>query len=200
MIAALYVMPRGPYVGLPDADPWTEDRDARQYAGPHPVVAHPPCKHWGRFRWKAKGDEGGCFRAALRAVRSYGGVLEHPAHSKAWPAFGLTRPLRVRWTPCGEMIVNAAGPLHYADAWVCEVERGSYGHLDPKATWLYAVLPLGVQPPELRWGPSGAPRVVTPSRAGIGTPGRGGLSRNQREATPPEFRDVLLSIARSVRP
>ena len=47
MIAALYVQTGGAYYGLPDVDPWDEARDARLYAGPHPVVAHPPCGQWG---------------------------------------------------------------------------------------------------------------------------------------------------------
>ena len=41
MIAALYVLPDGPYANLPDVDPWDKARDARLYAGPHPVVAPP---------------------------------------------------------------------------------------------------------------------------------------------------------------
>jgi hypothetical protein len=48
-VAALYVEPQGCYVGVPGVDPWDEARDARTYAGPHPVVAHPPCQRWGRF-------------------------------------------------------------------------------------------------------------------------------------------------------
>lgn len=49
MIAALYVIENGPYYGLPNVDPWPESRDARTYAGPHPVVAHPPCSRWCRL-------------------------------------------------------------------------------------------------------------------------------------------------------
>ena len=65
MIAALYVAPNGSYIGLPGVDAWTEARDARLYAGPHPVVAHPPCQRWGKF-WagqplhiKRTGEAGG---------------------------------------------------------------------------------------------------------------------------------------------
>lgn len=83
MIAALFVETDGCYFNLPGVDPWDEKRDARLYVGPHPVVAHPPCKRWGRFwsggpsapnRFK-KGDDNGCFAAALAAVGKFGGVL-----------------------------------------------------------------------------------------------------------------------------
>ena len=93
MIAALHVESRGVYAGLPDVDLWDRDRDARTYAGPWPVVAHPPCARWGRS-WGGHptqqpllvlGDDEGCFAAAaLDAMRRHGGVLEHPEASPAW--------------------------------------------------------------------------------------------------------------------
>lgn len=105
-VAALYVETGGSYFGLPGVDPWDEARDARSYAGPHPVVAHPPCQRWGKL-WagnpsvikatgirKKKGDDGGCFKSALADVRVYGGVLEHPDQSHAWAHFNLNRPPR----------------------------------------------------------------------------------------------------------
>ena len=49
IVAALYVLADGPYSGLEDVEPWPLERDARKYAGPHPVVAHPPCARWGRY-------------------------------------------------------------------------------------------------------------------------------------------------------
>lgn len=98
-IAALYVAKGGAYTDLPGVDPWTEERDARTYPGPWPVVAHPPCSRWCRLaglveaRWgHKKGDDGGTFKAALDAVHRWGGVLEHPAYSDAWQAFGLIVP------------------------------------------------------------------------------------------------------------
>lgn len=42
MIAALFVETDGCYFGLDGVDPWDEQRDARQYAGPWPVVAQRP--------------------------------------------------------------------------------------------------------------------------------------------------------------
>lgn len=203
MIAALYVEPAGCYAGLPGVDPWDETRDARLYAGPWPVVAHPPCQRWGRF-WHgstrrphqfALGDDGGCFAAALAGVRRWGGVLEHPADSHAWAAFGLAKPPR-------------AGGWVSADfegGWTCYVEQGHYGHLSRKGTWLYAA---HVDLPSLRWG-EGEQRLhpVALERYGYAKARRigmmamvGGKDKTRiRNATPPEFRDLLLSIARTAR-
>jgi len=198
MIAALYVQPRGCYYGLPDVDPWGEDRDARTYAGPWPVAAHPPCARWGRY-WSggpsspgrfAKGDDGGCFAAALASVRQWGGVLEHPEGSHAWPAHGLLRPPRLGgWVAAGDNL-----------GWTCCVEQGWYGHRARKATWLYAV---GCALPSLRWDKSPASSKIDvgahskEERARIVKTGVcQQLSRRQREATPVPFRDMLIAMAR----
>lgn len=178
-IAALFVEKDGPYFGLEDVDPWDFDRDARVYAGPHPVVAHPPCDRWslmGLCRGYYDGQDGGCFDAALKAVCVYGGVLEHPAHTLAWKTFGLPKPAASGWT---RSLLD--------DGWACEVDQRWYGHEANKPTWLYYV---GPTPPPLRWGR--APR-------GDRTVGRswGGGREHLRARTPIEFRDVLLAMARS---
>ena len=180
-VAALYVDPAGVYASLPAVDMWDELRDARRYEGPYPVVAHPPCERWGRL-WHTKagavkGDDGGTFAAALVAVRRYGGVLEHPAVSGAWDAFGLNRPpMDGGWV--------AADWLHGYEGWTCCVFQGAYGHFAPKATWLYA---HGVPAlPELRWGvhdPGGRCQDAKP--------------RNLRWRTPQPFAQLLVDLARS---
>jgi hypothetical protein len=208
MIAALYVEPDGAYIGLPHVDPWDEARDARRYAGPHPVVAHPPCQRWGRYakggthpnspRFEI-GDDDGCFAAALASVRRWGGVLEHPAHSKAWEWFSITAPGEGGWR------FDAAEPGGMW-GWTCYVEQGFYGHFSRKPTWLYACLPEDVRPPELRWG-RGKQRLhpVALERHGYKKARRigmmamvGGKDKTKiRNATPPEFRDILISMAQT---
>ena len=47
MIAALYVETNGRYFNLDGVEPWDQERDARKYDGPWPVVAHPPCQSCG---------------------------------------------------------------------------------------------------------------------------------------------------------
>ena len=62
------------------ADVWDADRNALYWRGGNPVVAHPPCRAWGRLRKFAKPQPGelDLARFAVAQVRRYGGVLEHP--------------------------------------------------------------------------------------------------------------------------
>jgi len=207
-VAALFVEERGVYANLPDVEVWGVSRDARLYAGPHPVICHPPCERWGRY-WsggpnpkaarRKLGDDGGCFEAALNAVRRWGGILEHPAHSHAWKHFDLIAP---RSDGGWSMRTRHMGPYE----WTCEVEQGHYGHRARKATWLFVVGPA--HPPQLTWGPSSGARLdegfhSAAERAAAraaGVPPRKRLSSRENIATPLPFRDVLLSIARSARP
>jgi hypothetical protein len=189
MIAALFVATGGCYFGLPDVDPWDEKRDARRYEGPDPVVAHPPCERFGRWAGPLRGQDNGCFSSAIASVRKFGGVLEHPEGSSAWRSFGIrTPPRRGGWIEGDEY------------GWTCCVEQGHYGHRARKITWLYAV---GVDTQDLIWGPSEAVIKPRPGRdpvreRRIGAVQR--MSRKQRRATPHQFRDLLLSLVRSVRP
>lgn len=205
-VAALYVEAGGCYFDVPGVDAWDSVRDARNYTGPHPVVAHPPCQRWGKFwagqpLWiartgerKKKGDDAGCFAAALKSVRKWGGVLEHPWESHAWPHFRLAVPSRFGgWTRADDY-----------GGWTCCVEQGRYGHYARKPTLLYVV---GVKLPELRWGKS---EPVYPKwaiekyglakckRAGELAFKGGGKDSSPRIGTPPEFRNLLLSMARTV--
>lgn len=189
MIAALYVERDGVYYGLPDVDPWDVARDARLYAGPWPVVAHPPCSTWcqiahvNQARYGHRiGDDGGCFASALAAVRTYGGVLEHPARSYAWAAHGLPPPTLGAWT----------SDL-FGGGWVTEVHQSAYGHRAQKATWLYAV---GCALPALDWS-SPPPTATVSYLTNHGDSGLHRLSKREAKATPLPFRDMLLSIARS---
>lgn len=183
MIAALYVQTNGVYYGLDDVDPWDEERDARLYDGPWPVVAHPPCTSWSAWRaptretmYGAKvGDDGGCFDAALNAVRRFGGVLEHPAHSLAWRDYSLPEPVTGGW------ILS----MYDGIGWVIEVSQADYGHRGDKPTWLYYV---GHEPPIL------TPATIRPPKSRPTTH----MSHSERSATPLAFRDVLLDMARSV--
>lgn len=199
-VAALYVDPRGPYASMPGVDCWDASRDARTYPGPFPVVAHPPCARWCKLakfceaRHGLKvGADGGVFESALGAVRRWGGVLEHPAWSLAWPRYELTPP------------PSKGGWLRTMEGeWVASVAQSSYGHAARKQTWLLLV---GAEPPtDTRWErPKGEKTLTHLAQRHTGNfnnTGRGHgdrMSKKQTHITPLPFAEFLVSLARSVR-
>jgi hypothetical protein len=138
------------------------------------------------------GDDGGCFEAALEAVRTHGGVLEHPEGSHAFRRFNLPIPAwRGGWTA-----EDANGGRS------CCVAQGNYGHRARKLTWLYAVS-FRCDLPELDWtipAPcadrldqgfhSAAERAAAVSR-----PRNPRLSTRENLVTPELFARVLIRIA-----
>jgi len=155
------------------ADVWDAPRDARSYIGPDPVVAHPPCRGWGRLSHLAKPRVGekelGLF--AVDCIRTYGGVLEHPFASKLWAAALLP-------------------PVGTVDAWggfTLLVDQGWFGHAAPKPTWLYI---CGVSCSEV-------PHIPVQLHRAEGRTLR--LSPADRERTPPRFARFLVEIAAKCR-
>ena len=184
MIAALFVAKGGCYFGLEGVDPWDKDRDARLYAGPHPVVAHPPCERWHQLsavnhkRWGYSiNEDGGCFAAALEAIRAWGGVLEHPAESRAFRFHRLPEPAFGSW----QRTIDGD--------WSTEVWQSAYGHRARKRTWL---LYCGRAPEMLEWRKARGSHQI--GRFDEKLPQ---LPAAERAATPIPFRDLLISLARN---
>lgn len=190
-LAAIFVQPDGCYTNDPRIDAWPEWRDARKYNGDLPVVAHPPCQLWGALacvnfkRWGGEhnrpGNDGGCFASALASVRRVGGVLEHPAKSRAFAAHGITKPNGIGWqrAKCG--------------GWVCEVWQSAYGHRARKATWLYY---FGkANPFELCWSRKpGTHQVGFYDQRGKAA-NKPTLSKREANATPESFKEALITLA-----
>lgn len=173
MIAALYVDARGPYLLFPDVSAWTIGNDATKYPGPYPVIAHPPCGHWGRYSHKCH-DDGHTGPIAVEQVRKFGGILEHPKDSKLWKHCGIPSP----------------GPLRSKDKWggyTIQVEQGDWGHKAQKKTWLYIVgIPFSNLPamPARR----GKPAQYGKTRGMLEK-----MSKTQRHLTPPAFAEWLVN-------
>lgn len=167
LIAALYVQAGGVYAARPGVDAWCSQRDARGYPGPYPVVAHPPCRAWGKYAYKSKhtSEERDLALHALACVRAYGGVLEHPVGSALWRHAMLPRP--------GER-----------DAWgfTLRVNQCDFGHRALKPTLLYIVGLDAAAMPQLP--ASRVPETTVEN-----------MWRGEREATPKAFADFLCEIA-----
>lgn len=190
LVSALFVQEDGCYSTDERIDAWPEHRDARLYNGNLPVVAHPPCQLWGAMaavnyaRWGGEhnrpGNDGGCFAAALAAVNRCGGVLEHPAKTMAWSTYGLNKPVGNGWQRSGL-------------GWVCEVWQSAYGHRANKATWLY--YSGKCKPFDLNWSrPTGTHQIGFYDRRGKSR-NKPTLSKRESNATPAEFKEILIKLA-----
>ena len=175
-VAALYVDALGPYPKLPSVDIWDEQRDARDYAGPHPIVAHPPCGPWSRLRNFCKHQPKDLAPLAVEQVRRWGGVLEHPQSSLLWPHCDLPLP---------------GGLPDRFGGWAVLVKQVSWGHRAEKSTLLY-VVGLGPGSVQLRYG--GTPTHCVNSRNEHTLLLE--LSAEGRRRTPPAFAEFLVDIAR----
>lgn len=183
MVAALYVEAGGGYYGLPGVDPWDEARDARKYAGPYPVVAHPPCDRWHmlsavnhkRWGFRIKKD-GGCFASALACVRRWGGVLEHPAQSRAFRFHGIPQPASRGWQRTIE------------GDWITEVDQAAYGHRARKSTWL--LYHGQSHPPPLDWRDTKGCLQIGNFDKKLPV-----MAKSEALATPPAFRELLIAMA-----
>lgn len=202
-VAALFVRADSVYKTMPGVDAWDIDRDARKWPGGSPVVAHPPCARWSslnnlvlvryphRATEFAHGNDGGLFKLALQQVRVWGGVLEHPAQSRAWQHFDLPAPARNVWQRgiCG--------------GWCIELDQAAFGHPARKRTWLYA---FGVEaPPTPPTPPPPSGKVVRvfrkrlPDGSWTRTPAsvdNREVSKKVAEHTPPAFAAWLVELAR----
>lgn len=190
MIAVLFARQDSVYKTIPGCDVFDIERDARNYAGGMPVVAHPPCRAWGRLRMAAKPRDGEKDLAyfAVETIRRVGGVLEHPASSSLWAAAGLPKP-------------------GYRDAWggfTLPICQHWFGHRARKDTWLYV---CGIEPgqvPPLRFVLGDSTHVIAQNRTlKDGTRMRKGhpkwrpeVSKAEREHTPPALAEWLVDLAK----
>jgi hypothetical protein len=175
-VVALYVDPRGPYPEL--LEHWYDaERDARTYAGPCPVVAHPPCGPWGRLRFLCRHQDASLGPVGVEQVRAFGGILEHPAESRLFRACGMPFP--------GEL-PDAWGGRTYL------VRQVAWGHQCEKPTWLYVV---GVEPAAvvrgIRTGGVATHRVTSGPRG----PQLPTATALRRRLTPRPFAEWLVSLA-----
>ena len=188
-VAALYVEPRGVYSQIDGVDvygvhdvnvPGMFDRDAALYAGPHAVVAHPPCGPWGLFAWNYKGGEGGRHLGplAVQQVRAWGGILEHPKGSQLWKHCDLPK----------------VGELDRYGGTTKQIEQVHWGHPCTKPTWLYCCRVPSFPPMPRRVGEPTHCMV----RLRRNSHERPELPKRLRHLTPPALAWWLVAAARRV--
>ena len=173
-VAVLFAHPTSVYYQIPFLDVYDIEKDARNYNGNFPVVAHPPCRGWGRLRSfaKVRPDELDLARFAVCQVRRVGGVLEHPSGSALWSDQGL---------PLGRSVDLFGG-------FTLKVDQFHWGHKARKSTWLYV---CGCSRADVPQMPLRLDCITHSVSGGTLT----GLSHKERELTPVAFAEWLVNLA-----
>lgn len=189
-VAVLFARADSCYKALPGVEVFDAERDARTYDGPWPVVAHPPCRAWGRLKHMAnpRPDEKNLARLAVALVRAFGGVLEHPCASQLWQDQKLPAP----------------GQRDAYGGWTLGITQHWWGHRATKKTLLYIVgcEPAEIPPmPALQLGEgthvvAQDVRLPDGSRIPKGDPRkRPQVTHAEREHTPPALAQWLVELA-----
>lgn len=165
------------YYSLHLSDPWGMKRDAHEFFAnpdPVPIVAHPPCRSWGRWKHRAKPRPGERELAikAVHHIQKYGGVLEHPEASDLFDSL----------PPVGGFPDEHGG-------FTVKLDQCNFGHPCRKRTLLYIV---GVKAHPKILGYKQPTHVVSTSK-------RNGVLPEAplawREKTPTLFAQWLIALA-----
>lgn len=175
-VAALCVGSRSPYKAMAGVECYDKARDARTFMGGMPALAHPPCRSWSAYcahQAKPEPGEKDLGPLCVQWLRTEGGVLEHPAHSRLWDACKLPKP---SWAARG-------------DCWSIEVLQAWWGDTRTKRTWLcfFGVNPRDIQLPIRFHDPSGDRR-----RWQL-------MNSTSRSKTPPAMAEWLVAAARKAK-
>lgn len=179
-VAVLFARADSIYKTISGCDVWDIDRDARNWPGGCPVVAHPPCRTWGRLRQFAKPreDEKALGPWAVERIRRFGGVLEHPAQSTLFAHCGMPRP---------------GGVPDQHGGWTMEIQQFHWGHRAEKKTWLYIVGCAPDEIPDMPFREGKATHCVRPTKSYPRLPS---ITKQEREHTPPQLAHWLVGLAR----
>jgi len=179
-ISILFARTDSVYKKIPGCDVWDIERDARHWPGGNQIVAHPPCRAWGRLCHFAKPrpDEKDLARFAVRMVREFGGVLEHPAGSTLWDDQGLVKP----------------GLVDEYGGWTLDAPQRWWGHKAEKKSWFYIVGCSRKRLPIIPFTLSYPTHVIQTRKRKNHLPH---VSKSDRERTPPMLAEWLVSVARS---
>lgn len=178
-VAILFARADSVYKTLPDCDVWDAERNALNWPGGAPVVAHPPCRAWGRLRQFAKPREGEKSLAiwAVAQVRRFGGVLEHPEGSTLWAAAGLP----------------PVGKRDEFGGWTLGIHQHEFGHRAEKATLLYIVGCLPACLPAMPLRLEEVTHCIRPTKS---YPRKPSVTKAEREHTPRALAEWLVEVAR----
>jgi hypothetical protein len=125
-VPVLFTRSSGSSYRLLGCDCFDARRDALSWQGGRPAIYHPPCRSWAQLAHFSKPLPGERELAlwAMRMVRKFGGVLEHPIASRLW----------------SESDCLSWGVRDQFGGVLVPIAQSAFGHRARKFTGLYMVL------------------------------------------------------------
>lgn len=122
-IPVLFTQKGSNYLADDRFDCWDVKRNALNYSGKAPVIAHPPCRLFGRLKGLTTAPqwEKQLGYYAIGTVRKNGGIVENPAHSDLFKITGC----------------NLDGGCDEFGGFLIDVQLNWFGFPVRKRTWLY---------------------------------------------------------------
>jgi len=182
IVAVLFASDTSLYKNLDNLEVYDKKRNALTYPGGIPIVAHPPCRLWGKMSHfsTAPKEEKELSVWAIGQIRKNGGVLEHPAASRLWHKMNLPAP--------------GKGYDEY-EGWTLGILQWWFGHKAEKKTLLYI---CGTKPKDIPEMPIklGYPEFVVSSSKRKHRRSLPEISHRLRKETPQQFAEWLIELAR----
>ncbi len=183
MVAVLFVRKDSIYKKIPGCNCYDIEKNALNFHGGMPIIAHPPCRGWGTLRRMAKPVPGETELAIWVAymIRQEGGILEHPGGSKLWDAIELPK--------------ENEGKDKYG-GWTLRMPQFWWGHSANKDTRFYIVGIDRKNLPVIPFKLGEAPSVICHSHKCRRRPE---IKCNERNRTPWNLATWLVKAARGIK-
>ena len=178
IIPILFTLPNSNYKKYHFTDCYDEEKNALNYRGQAAIIAHPPCRLWGRLRHMSKAPQVERILAiwAIIQIRKVGGILEHPAGSR------LFRKMKIPLD---------GSPDQYG-GFVISINQHWFGFQAKKRTYLYIVGCTRSQIPQLPLNFSAITHSVSSSKNYLE------LDKSKNSVTAPKLCEWLFEIQRII--
>lgn len=125
VIPVLFCLPNSNYKKYPFTDCYDLERNALNYNSDLAIIAHPPCRLWGRLSHLSTAPKVERLLAiwSIIQVRKNGGILEHPAGSRLFK----------------KMLIPLNGQPDSYGGFLISINQHWFGFKAQKRTYLYIV-------------------------------------------------------------
>lgn len=177
-IPVLFTLPSSYYLKFAFTDCYDEVRNALTFYGHNAIIAHPPCRLWGRLSHLSTAPRSERLLAlwAVIKVRANGGILEHPAGSRLFE----------------KMLIPLDGSPDQYGGFVISINQHWFGFKAKKRTYLYIVGCSRSQLPQLPLNFDAITHSVSSS------PNYLELDKKQNSVTVPKLCEWLFEIQRII--